>query len=512
MFYIYSYLACLFFALAWLFYKESADARKYLGRLFGLSFLLYLGALFLENGSLPYKGLILARDMGILLGLSFLLNTFSSMRWLFVLLFGASAAGGYYFYQPTLVQTFQAEAESNSTAPLPELASEAELLLELSEAHQLSDLQNLLEQYGLEASTAFQPLQPESTELDDFWKIDIPESRLEDLAEIKQALEAHPAVDYLEHNELIPFVAPLAAAPAPQRRRPRELNDPALSELWGAERIQLQELHRYLREKGLRPKRKTLIAIIDTGVEADHEDLNGNYRSMQAAYDSDVLGHGTHCAGIAAAVSNNGKGIASFSPGNAFVEVTSIKVFSDRGSTTQERVIDGMIEAVDKGAKVLSMSLGGPASQRRERVYREAVKYAQQRGAIVVVAAGNENVHAHRRVPAGVVGVITVSAMDIEGGKASFSNDVSEVKMGISAPGTSIYSTFPNNEYRHLSGTSMATPYVAGLVGLMKALEPSLGTQRAYQILHQSGSPTKAGAATGRCIAAKDAIQALLKR
>ena len=171
--------------------------------------------------------------------------------------------------------------------------------------------------------------------------------------------------------------------------------------------------------------------------------------------------------------------------------MTSIQVFPKTGNTTQRKIIQGMIIAAESGADVISMSLGGPSSDQAQRAYSEALKYVHQVGAVVVVAAGNEKMDAQNRVPASVKGVITVSAVDEDLKLAVFSNDVSKIEMGIAAPGVNIFSSVPGSKYDFMSGTSMATPYVAGLAGLMKSLNPELNTEQIYRLLHQNSKATK---------------------
>ena len=122
--------------------------------------------------------------------------------------------------------------------------------------------------------------------------------------------------------------------------------------------MNVDQLYNYLRDQKPKPVKKARIAILDTGVDAQHEDIKANYHSFARKHNVDKHSHGTHCAGIAGSVSNNGKGIASFSPDNQYVEVGSIKVLGNHGGGTQKGIISGMIEAADKGADVISMSLG----------------------------------------------------------------------------------------------------------------------------------------------------------
>jgi thermitase len=259
----------------------------------------------------------------------------------------------------------------------------------------------------------------------------------------------------------------------------------------------------------IRAQRKALIAILDTGVDGAHEDLKSNFKSVKSQHDNDPVGHGTHCAGIAAAVSNNGVGVASFSTDNAYVQVTSIKVLNAMGSGTQQSIIKGMIEAADRKADVVSMSLGGFSDRFKIKAYEDAVKYISKAGGIVVAAAGNSNRNAKDFSPVNTPGVIGVSAIDQELNRAVFSNYVSEIKMGVAAPGVGIYSTIPNNKYATFNGTSMATPYVAGLVGLMKSIKPSLTAQQVYDILNKTGKNTKNTEQTGKLIQPFQAVGSL---
>ena len=231
---------------------------------------------------------------------------------------------------------------------------------------------------------------------------------------------------------------------------------------------------------------------------------------MKSKHDNDPRGHGTHCAGIAAAVSNNGKGVASFSQNNEFVEVASIKVLNSMGMGTQKSIIDGIIEAADSGADVISMSLGGRSNQAKQTAYKKAVKYANQKGAIVVAAAGNSNRNAKEFSPVNAPGIIGVSAVDMELNRAVFSNYVQDIEMGIAAPGVDIYSTIPGNKYATYNGTSMATPYVAGLLGLMKSINPDLSTKKAHEILQSSGVKTKATKETGYFIQPAIAVKTMM--
>jgi len=269
----------------------------------------------------------------------------------------------------------------------------------------------------------------------------------------------------------------------------------------------IDQLYKSIKEAKIQPQRKATIAILDTGVDAKHEDLAGNYKSIRTKYDKDTQGHGTHCAGIAGAVSNNAIGVASFSQNNDFVQITSIPVLNNFGMGTQKSIVNGIIEAADNKVDVISMSLGGRSNPTKQKAYEQAIKYANDAGAIVIVAAGNSNDNAKNYAPANVKGVIAVSAVDEQLKRATFSNYVSDLAMGVAAPGVNIYSTFPKNEYKSLNGTSMATPYVSGFVGVMKSINPTLTTAEVYKILQSSGIGTNTTSETGRLIQPGDAVK-----
>lgn len=265
------------------------------------------------------------------------------------------------------------------------------------------------------------------------------------------------------------------------------LNDPHLDKQWMADQYKLDKFHKLTEKHKIKAfDGPTVIAILDTGVDGKHEDLKDNFISTASRYDNDPKGHGTHCAGIAAAVTGNKIGIASLIPSQAPVKVTSIKVLNSFGVGTQKTIIDGIIKAADEGCSVISLSLGGITSDSKEKAYAEAVRYANAKGSIVIVAAGNSGKNATGYTPANTEGVITVTAIDTLLRKAHFGNDVSELKMGLAAPGTMIYSTFPGDKYQSFNGTSMAAPFVSGLVGLMKAYNRELTTSQVYTILQKS--------------------------
>jgi len=179
------------------------------------------------------------------------------------------------------------------------------------------------------------------------------------------------------------------------------------------------------------------------------------------------------------------------------------------GYGTQASIVEGIIEAVDAGADVISMSLGGRSTQIKEEAYDAALKYAEDRNVIIIAAAGNNAGDAAKIVPANSEIVITVTALDRNLNKAQFSNFITNTNYGIAAPGTSIPSPWKDGKYATLDGTSMAAPHVSGLVAVMKSLNPKLTTKQAFKLLDSTGTKTKANHLTGKMINPTKAIQKL---
>lgn len=505
--YIYtvSFLIATVGLIGWFVFQD-----KKLGRQASLAFFLglatYLSALWFAPVGLHTKAFVLMRDFGVMAGVGMLFQVFRHNKLIAAGIFAALLVSFGTFYLELLYETIP-----NKRIFTSERATEGELLIEVKEGHRIADIHDLIDKYELEYSEAFNQLSsPEMTDLDDYYLIDVPDNQLGKIHEIKTALQETDAVEYLEDNEIVKLDDELGEVETFKRNNFLP-NDPFVKNQWGYDKINAGILGNLLKKDNVKPKKRALVVILDTGVDAQHEDIKGNFVSINKKHNTDKQSHGTHCAGIAAAVSGNRIGIASVVSDNQFVQVSSVKVLNDYGRGTQQTIIKGILEAADNGADVISMSLGGPSNDSRQKAYKKAFEYAKKKGAIIVVAAGNSNANAKMFVPAGVEGVISVSAVDADLNRASFSNFVSEVKMGIAAPGVNIYSTLPNNRYGSFNGTSMACPHVAGVLGMMKALKPNLTTNAAYKILKTTGIDTRNPIETGQFIQPDKAIEAMLK-
>lgn len=280
-------------------------------------------------------------------------------------------------------------------------------------------------------------------------------------------------------------------------------NDPLFGNQWGLQSMQIPLLW----QEPFITNKRPVIAILDTGVDIDHPDLKANiwtnakeadgaeeYDDDGNGFNDDVHGwdfvnqtgrigdwngHGTHCAGIAAAVGGNGIGIVGANPDALIMPVT---VMQSDGTGDVATIIKGIDYAVANGADIISMSFGSYGESKAEE---QALGRAYQK-AFLVAAAGNDGMclnHKHLEkgqtapkpmYPASYTFVLGVQAMDSEGYRAGFSNyddngptysEWGEDKLynyELLAPGVNIESTYPSGNYKSLNGTSMATPMVAG--------------------------------------------------
>jgi thermitase len=238
---------------------------------------------------------------------------------------------------------------------------------------------------------------------------------------------------------------------------------------------------------------KTLLAVLDAGVDASHPDLaNGAGESrVVAGFDAfgsapgeagkDRNGHGTHVAGIAAATANNGRGVVGVAPG---VTILAEKVLSDQGSGTWSGVAEGILDAVARGARVLNLSLGDPESA---KVLEDALAHAARHDVLVVAASGNDGQN-RKQYPAAHPGVLAVGATTRADVRAGFSNYGDWIS--VSAPGHLIYSTYPAGlkpyYYAYMSGTSMAAPHVAGLAAILRDLRPAWSARQVREHIERT--------------------------
>jgi len=479
-------------------YNAGKKSEGFFRVAFSIAILAYILGLFSDAANFEEKTIHIVRDFLIIGFASFLMNGSKKNPFFALVSFCLSIAAGFFIFtnfQPTK-NLYKVVAEGPETS----------FLVEMYPGSSLETLNEFADDNGfLVQESVFTPQDGAYTDIDDYLIITAPSNYNGD--QVKEDLLNLKGVEYVEVNEKIAVPELIAATPYKSKRE-YGINDPNINMQWGFDKMKVDEVYKVLNK--VKPQKKALIAILDTGVDAKHEDLKKQYRSIDKSSDADGNRHGTHCAGIAAAVTNNKIGIASFSPNNAFVEVSSVKVLAAFGGGTQAGIIKGIIKAADAGADVISMSLGGISNDSRQKAYKEAVEYANKKGAIVVVAAGNSNANAKLYAPANTPGVITVAAMDQGLKRAKFSNFITDIDMGICAPGVDIYSTIPDNKYAAFSGTSMATPQVAGLLGIMKSINPSLTTKEAFNIISETGLKLNEFKTTGAFIQPAEALKKVI--
>ncbi|MBW4475412.1 MAG: S8 family serine peptidase [Tolypothrix brevis GSE-NOS-MK-07-07A] len=281
---------------------------------------------------------------------------------------------------------------------------------------------------------------------------------------------------------------------------------------WGADLVKAPEAW----AKGYTGK-GVVVAVVDTGVDRNHDDLKDNIwtNTKEIAgngidddangyvddfngwnFDGndnntlDVAGHGTHVSGTIAGEKND-FGVTGIAY-DAYI--MPVKVLNDSGSGSYDAIAQGIRYATDNGANVINLSLGGDYPN---SALESALKYASSKGAIVVMAAGNDS-GLQPGYPARYADEtgIAVGAVDKNNNLASFSNLAGFNPLTyVTAPGVDVYSTLPGNKYANYSGTSMASPHVAGVVALMLSANPNLTDAQVRQILADtSGNSTQESA------------------
>lgn len=257
------------------------------------------------------------------------------------------------------------------------------------------------------------------------------------------------------------------------------VDDPYRASQWGLDVVQADSAWEANSSMG----DGVTVAVLDTGIDLDHEDLSANitggYNAINGGSYDDDNGHGTHVAGIIAAIPNNGRGVAGVA-GHA--KLLAVKVMDKDGKGTTDIIAKGVRWAADHGANIINLSFGG---YDYDELFQQAVNYAYNKGCVVVAAAGNDGVN-KISYPAAFDNVLAVGAVNASDELASFSNVGPKVE--VYAPGVNIASTLPNHlkvngagDYGLGSGTSMAAPFVSGVAALIKSKCPSYGP---HQIMY----------------------------
>ncbi|MCM3186898.1 S8 family peptidase [Priestia megaterium] len=237
-------------------------------------------------------------------------------------------------------------------------------------------------------------------------------------------------------------------------------NDPFFPYQYGPQKVQAPDAWDVTTSNG-----NIKIAIVDTGIQLNHPELSiklwPGYNFVEGnLVPNDGNGHGTHVAGIAAALTENGLGIAGMAPSASLIPVRAL---DNSGNGLLSNIANAITYSTNAGAKVINLSLG---SSQSSITLENAVNYAWNQGVVVIAAAGNE-ASSTPTYPAAYQNVIAVASTDNNDQKSDFSNFGTWVD--VAAPGSTILSTYIGSYYAYLSGTSMAAPHVAGLAALLAA-------------------------------------------
>jgi len=303
MIYPISFLLSLTGLATWFFVQGNKSLSRPASLVFLIGFLTYLVALTFSPADVSYKFLILFRDLVVIGVVSQLFNVFQKSAVLTLVLAVVVGLTVYFSYFNVLTCTFPQLQTS-------ELDEAGEFLVLIRDANVVSEIED---KYACVLEQAFDPADKEATDLDEYWVVNSKDDSERGRKRLYSNLMKVDGIEWIEPNEILTLEFPDEGRVS-NMKKDFFLNDPRIAQQWGFVPMDVNALHRNLANSGLKPRKVAEIAIIDSGVDSQHEDITDNYRSFKKSYDSDPNGHGTHCAGIAGAVSNNGIGVASLSP------------------------------------------------------------------------------------------------------------------------------------------------------------------------------------------------------
>jgi subtilisin family serine protease len=293
-----------------------------------------------------------------------------------------------------------------------------------------------------------------------------------------EAILKHSDVERIDDDVIV-------SAPPIIDGKPSKPTPPPSSEIlpWGVDRIDAEQI-----SGGGIGSVVIKVGILDTGIDLNHPDLSANIAGginiiSPTKTPEDDNGHGTHVAGTIAAVDNE-IGVIGVSP---HVALYAVKVLDRRGSGYLSNIISGLQWCVNNGIKVINMSLSATSDVQS---FHDAIQATYNAGIVIVCAAGNSS--SSVEYPAKYAETIAVSATDATDAFASFSNRGPEIDLA--APGVNVYSTYKDDSYKYLSGTSMACPHVAAVAALVltkySTLTPSQVKSHIKATAENIGLPT----------------------
>lgn len=318
----------------------------------------------------------------------------------------------------------------------------------------------------------------------------------EELQRMKDYLEKHQGVEYVQKDEL------------------NELyyypNDPLISQQWAVPKLKCEQAWDISQGDNI------VVAVVDTGIDYNHPDIAGNmWKNAQGKYGydfsnnsddpKDYHGHGTHCAGTIAAVTNNSLVVAGIAPK---AKVMAVKIFPNANDSVCANAIK---YAADNGARVISNSWGPTGRRPSNPTVENVIDYAYSKGCIIVFAAGNADDDVQYYSPANYPKVINVAATDVNDARASFSNYGSLIT--VAAPGVSIISLLMNSSGSTImSGTSMACPHVSAVSAMILLSNPQYTFEKVKYFIQNFADTITTDKPIGKRINAFASVQNSLNR
>ncbi|WP_311735995.1 Ig-like domain-containing protein [Peribacillus frigoritolerans] len=343
-------------------------------------------------------------------------------------------------------------------------------IVKLKPGKSLSTVQSKVKGYG----TLSTP-QKQEPMYDDMYVVELENEANTKASAALSTIEKYPEVEFIE-----PVKTYKALSADIQSPYQWSLNNAGGEEGVKGADIDNEKLQNLIKKRNLKD---TLVAVIDTGVDDSLADLQSvvEMESGKNFIDKkekaiDDNGHGTHVSGIIAAKADNGYSMQGINPA---AKIMPVKVLDSSGFGDNEKIALGIKYAVDHGAKVINLSLGGEYS----RTIEYALKHAASKNVMVVVASGNDGMEG-LSYPASSKYAISVGATNALDLVSDYSNYGS--KLDLVAPGTAIPSLVPNGNVTYMDGTSMAAPHVAAATALLLSGNPGLKVNEVREILHET--------------------------
>lgn len=308
--------------------------------------------------------------------------------------------------------------------------------------------------------------------------------------DIEDDMSVEEAVDYYSEVPGVAYAQPnYIYEPEEPEVQGEAVNDPRYYEQWYLDYLNMEQAWNLMESV---PCRKVRVAVIDSGIDLYHADLNANvnaalcvnsvttdYPEMNSDYS--INGHGTHIAGIIGAVTGNGQGVAGLS--NNYAEIIAIQSHDGRNMLSSY-VVNAIQYASDHDTDIINMSMG---MNQEDRLLKEAMEKAYNEGILIVCSAGNDGTD-RKHYPSAyssAIGVIATGESGTKRNDASYGTD-----NFISAPGDRILSTLPNGVYGYMGGSSMSSGVVSGVAAAVWSANPSLSVEEVKAILAETATDT----------------------